>query len=198
MGQSWNFAGILSFLSVLRRPQLAVPHFVIPNLAYLRVNGLRECGVKAVAFDKDNTLTRPYSNSLEPEFETTWKECQKVFGKDNLVIISNSIGTDDDPGHVQVSSGMSVQVLCHQDKKPAGSQVLLDHFPGLKPGEIAMVGDRILTDIAYGHRAGAVTILTRQVISIQGDNPAAALVGHERQERMMEWDRMGRLTIPLR
>lgn len=40
-----------------------------------------------------------------------------------------------------------------------------------------MIGDRLLTDITYGHYAKAVTILTRQVISVHGDNPAAALVG---------------------
>ncbi|KAI9230007.1 MAG: mitochondrial PGP phosphatase-domain-containing protein [Piptocephalis tieghemiana] len=172
MGQSWNISGILAFWNVLRRPQLAVPHFVIPNLAHLKVKGLRDCGVKAVAFDKDNTLTRPYSNTLEPEFERTWEECQQVFGRENLVIISNSIGTEDDPGY----TGVGVKVLRHQDKKPAGSQALLDHFPGLKQGEIAMIGDRLLTDITYGHYAKAVTILTRQVISVHGDNPAAALI----------------------
>jgi predicted HAD superfamily phosphohydrolase YqeG len=36
--------------------------------------------------------------------------------------------------------------------------------------QLAMVGDRLLTDIIYGHRARALTILTRNVLSTRGDN----------------------------
>ena len=54
---------------------------------------LKQCGIKAVIFDKDNTLTAPYSFTMEPRIERTVRECQKLFGYDHVVIFSNSAGT---------------------------------------------------------------------------------------------------------
>jgi predicted HAD superfamily phosphohydrolase YqeG len=87
-----------------------------------------------------------------------------------------------------------VHVIRHQEKKPAGSDVL-QHFAHFRPSEMVMVGDRvrcchdhylhdvsrvfilkqILTDIVYGNRLGMLTVLV-EPFTAKGDNPAAAAV----------------------
>lgn len=49
-------------------------------------------GIKAIIFDKDNTLTPPYSFTMENRIENTVRQCQKLFGYDKVVIFSNSAG----------------------------------------------------------------------------------------------------------
>jgi phosphatidylglycerophosphatase GEP4 len=67
--------------------------------------------------------------------------------------------------------------LRHTVKKPAGGQALLQRFENIaKPHQIAMVGDRLFTDILFGNLNGTRTILTRQIISDKGDNQVAAMV----------------------
>ena len=42
---------------------------------------------------------------------------------------------------------------------------------------MAVVGDRILTDILFGNLNGNFTIWTRQIVSEEGDNKVALFVG---------------------
>ena len=48
--------------------------------------------IKAVIFDKDNTLTPPYSFTMENKIENAVRQCQQLFGYDKVVIFSNSAG----------------------------------------------------------------------------------------------------------
>lgn len=41
---------------------------------------------------------------------------------------------------------------------------------------MAMVGDRVFTDVLFGNRNGMYTIWTREIISEKADNPVAAKV----------------------
>jgi phosphatidylglycerophosphatase GEP4 len=76
-----------------------------------------------------------------------------------------------------VEEALGVSVLRHTVKKPAGGQALLQRFENIaKPHQIAMVGDRLFTDILFGNLNGTRTILTRQIISDKGDNQVAAMV----------------------
>lgn len=62
-------------------------------LEHVVIISLKRCGIKAVIFDKDNTLTPPYSFTMEPKIEQAVRECQRLFGYDHVVIFSNSAGT---------------------------------------------------------------------------------------------------------
>ena len=96
-----------------------------------------------------------------------------------MVIVSNSAGTPDDKDDHQakaIESSLQVHVLRHQEKKPSGGQELLKHFHGVDPTEIAFVGDRALTDVVFGNNEGMMTILTRDVVTEEGDNPMAVRV----------------------
>lgn len=63
-------------------------HFIMK----LSCRRLKECGIKAVIFDKDNTLTPPYSFAMDHRTESTVRLCQDLFGYDHVVIFSNSAG----------------------------------------------------------------------------------------------------------
>ncbi|KAI8057020.1 mitochondrial PGP phosphatase-domain-containing protein [Syncephalis plumigaleata] len=177
MVQSWNLAGIRQALVLAARPQWTVPHILVNDIRGIDFEKLYANGVRAVAFDKDNCLTRPYEDHLAEELQDAWSQCRAVFAN-HICIVSNSAGTPDDHDYKQAKRAekhLGVPVLRHIEKKPACVNELCHYFSNynVKPSEIAMIGDRILTDVVYGHRIGAVTILTRQVLGEHGDNWAA-------------------------
>lgn len=71
-----------------------------------------------------------------------------------------------------------MKVLIHKEKKPSGGENLKKHFDPILPQEAAFVGDRILTDIIFGNQNGNLTIWTSNVVTEQGDNKAALIVGY--------------------
>lgn len=80
-----------------------------------------------------------------------------------------------------------VKVLRHREKKPACGQEILSVLnqsinsssikgdSDLKPGQIAVIGDRLLTDIVMANRMGMFSILVTDIITEHGDNPMAKL-----------------------
>lgn len=128
-----------------------------------------------------------------------WEECIRVYGKENIVIVSNSgmllfdilfkttAGTLDDIGYQhahRITKSLGVPVLVHTIKKPEGAELLLDYFKIKNASSIGVIGDRILTDIVYGNSIGisrhlfigSYTILTTKIIDIHGDNLFAILI----------------------
>jgi len=180
MVQSLNVSGILNAFRVFRNPSLIVPHLVVDDIRQIDFIKLKQQGVKVMAFDKDNCLTAPYHNNISSEFEPAWKLCKETFGRDRVIIVSNSAGTEDDSNHEQadqVEKALGVPVLRHTIKKPGGGDALLQRFHGVaKPQQMAMVGDRLFTDVLFGNLNGNITVLTRQIISEKGDNPIAAKI----------------------
>ena len=63
--QSWNPLALLATARTLvKRPGLLVPHVAVRNVDELNYDALRAAGVASIIFDKDNTLTAPYVDSL--------------------------------------------------------------------------------------------------------------------------------------
>ena len=84
-----------------------------------------------------------------------------------MLIVSNSAGTGDDPGHreaeiLQQTTGVSV--FRHSTKKPGcGPEVFayLKGIPGSKvtePSHIAVVGDRLFTDVMMANMMGSWSV----------------------------------------
>lgn len=104
-----------------------------------------------------------------------WSDCKTTFSKENVVIVSNSAGTEDDVGYKEaqkLEESLGVTVMRHKEKKPAGGH-FLESIPAQ---ETAFVGDRILTDVMFGNRNGNLTIWTNKVITEEGDNKVALVV----------------------
>lgn len=122
-----------------------------------------DAGVRAVVFDKDNTLTAPYALSLHPSAEPGLRQCVDVFGKENVAILSNSAGTNDDPDFEDakaIEESLGIAVIRHREKKPGGLDEVLKHFELTDPAAVCIVGDRALTDVVFGNLYGLLTIHT--------------------------------------
>ncbi|KAI8393926.1 mitochondrial PGP phosphatase-domain-containing protein [Radiomyces spectabilis] len=177
MVQSINVSGIVNAFRVLWNPSLAVPHIIVNDIRSIDFRQLKnKGGIQAIAFDKDNCLTAPYVPHIHPPFEKAWAECRQTWDKNKIVIVSNSAGTNDDKDYKEadkLEASLDVSVLRHAEKKPSGGEALAKHLGPIPASEVAMVGDRIFTDVVFGNLNGHLTIWTRQVITEDGDNKPA-------------------------
>ncbi|KAI0529707.1 hypothetical protein KFK09_002264 [Dendrobium nobile] len=165
VGQSLNSAGVASFLSVAtKKPHLALPHISVPDVRWIDWSELKRLGFRGVVFDKDNTLTAPYSLSLWPALSGSFDRCQAAFpGK--VAVFSNSAGLyqydpDGSEARTLEESIGGIHVIRHELKKPDGTAEDIEKYFGCPASDLIMVGDRYFTDIVYGNRNGFLTILT--------------------------------------
>lgn len=88
-----NIPGILAALSVAIRPGIVVPDVVVRDIRGLDWRSLYEAGVRAVVLDKDNCLTLPHQLAVVPAARTALDDAYDVFGKPNVLVVSNSAGS---------------------------------------------------------------------------------------------------------
>ncbi|KAJ2160067.1 hypothetical protein GGF46_002525 [Coemansia sp. RSA 552] len=179
MVQSFNIAAFRSIGSLLLRPSLLVPQLAVSDIRSIPFDSLQRSGIRFLVFDKDNCLTAPYVNTIHPPFQDAWAQCRSIFPRQNILVVSNSAGTPDDSNYMaarEVERELGVPVLRHTDKKPRCGAEILQAFGGAPPAEIAVVGDRLATDVAMANMCGMMSIWTRDIVSRQGDNRMAALV----------------------
>ena len=164
MVQSINTKALVTLASVIRRPYLAAPHVHVATISDVNYTAMKEkCGIKAVVFDKDNTLTAPYATEVHPNAEVGLRSALDVFGQSNVAILSNSAGTKDDPGYEdaeRIEKEMGIAVIRHDEKKPGGLEEVMKHFGDdiSDPSQLCMVGDRLLTDVVFGNLYGMLTV----------------------------------------
>jgi phosphatidylglycerophosphatase GEP4 len=161
MVQSINTKALLTLASVLRRPGLLVPQVSVSTISQVNYTALKEQGIAAIMFDKDNTLTAPYENTIHPLAAKGIDDALRVFGRGRVAILSNSAGTKDDPDYedaLLIETSLGINVIRHDEKKPGGLDEVLRHFQLSDPAELCMVGDRLLTDIVFGNLHGMLTV----------------------------------------
>ncbi|KAL7590545.1 hypothetical protein Lser_V15G36821 [Lactuca serriola] len=164
VGQRINVEGLLFSVSVItRNKQWVMPHVSVPDIRYIDWDALRRKGFEGVVFDKDNTLTAPYSLALWGPLASSVESCKSVFGN-NIAVFSNSAGLQEyDPDGRKARAleyVIGIRVIRHKMKKPAGSAEEIERHFGCDSSKLIMVGDRPFTDIVYGNRNGFLTILT--------------------------------------
>lgn len=135
-----NYPALTTLLTSLTyRPGLLIPHLVIPTLTSLSWTHAHSLGVRSIVIDKDNCLTSPRSDTLAPDLAQSWKECLEVFGRENVLIVSNSAGCGGETVGAQVVSRNlgGATVLVHPQRKPGGKCVkqVVDYFAGLAEDE---------------------------------------------------------------
>ncbi|GFR41616.1 hypothetical protein Agub_g2341 [Astrephomene gubernaculifera] len=162
MQQNFNSAGVGLFLSMFGGNQsLALPHLAAPDIRHVDWEGLRAAGFRGVVFDKDNTLSLPFALEVEPRLRSSLASCLRAF-EGRAVLYSNSAGLKQyDPEGEEarrMEAALGVPVLRHEDKKPAGGFAELESHFGCPVADLVMVGDRYLTDIAFGNRHGMLTV----------------------------------------
>ncbi|PWN37954.1 uncharacterized protein FA14DRAFT_159752 [Meira miltonrushii] len=167
-----NSAGVWAVLASFARPGLVVPHLIVNDIGDVDWNKLHKEGkVDHIIIDKDNCITLPLRDQIAPGLETAWSSLTNADFK-SILIVSNSAGSSDDPlaiGAEQLARKLGQRVLAHPHKKPAmgcAKQVVdVLSSEGEDVGNIAVVGDRITTDIVLANRINKV--LKRRKINSQ-------------------------------
>jgi phosphatidylglycerophosphatase GEP4 len=172
MVQSVNLQAIQTLFTIIKRPSLLLPTITIPNITQLPIDHLHSLNITTLLIDKDNTLTLPYESTIFPPFAETFKRLKNEF---RVVIVSNSAGSIDDLNNIQANQlqeSLGVTIHCSALKKPLGGKELLEKY-NVNSKEIAVIGDRLLTDIVFGNLIQCKTIWCSSEISTKNDNRVA-------------------------
>ncbi|KAL0362506.1 UNVERIFIED_CONTAM: hypothetical protein Scaly_1205800 [Sesamum calycinum] len=164
LGQRINLEGITCAVGILSKDkQLVIPHVSVPDIRYIDWAELKNRGFEGVVFDKDNTITAPYSLNLWAPLGSSLQQCKSLFGN-NIAVFSNSAGLYEyDPDGRKAGAledAIGIKVIRHKVKKPAGTAEEVERHFGCESARLIMVGDRPFTDVVYGNRNGFFTILT--------------------------------------
>ena len=135
-----------------------------------RLDRLKEIGINAIVLDKDNCITLPHQLNLHPSVVPALSQITRQFP---TAILSNSAGSFKDVGMKQadqLENSLCIPVIRHNSMKPFCFPKIINHFTTtlqLRDPKIAIVGDRLLTDILMGNLNNCYTILVDPLDSKQ-------------------------------
>lgn len=162
--QLFNASAVANISRLAYNPALCLPHLSVPSFDKLplplRIPG-HDVEIKAVVLDKDNCFAKDHDDKVWPEYAEIWSKLRQLYPNERMLIVSNSAGTYDDVDYAQaqkLENDTGVKVLRHPTKKPGCHQEIMDHFAqhGIhNPAEIAVIGDRLFTDILMANMMGA-------------------------------------------
>lgn len=110
-------------------------------------------GIRGLIFDLDSTLVAPRSGELTREV-SDWLERARAMFK--LAVVSNN---KKDPYIDEVKKLLDMPTIGRAAKPRRRAFLQALEILSLQPSEVAVVGDRPLTDVLGGLRAGMKTIL---------------------------------------
>ncbi|KAI5842295.1 mitochondrial PGP phosphatase [Tricharina praecox] len=171
----FNLSATVSVLRCLKNPALLYPQCTIATfdqLPYPLSSAFPgKPDIRAVVLDKDNCFATPYSLEVYPAYTKTFTRLRAEFPGDRLLIVSNSSGTSDDASHAEAAhleSALGVRVLRHSTKKPGCHGEILEFFRTSPDGigitradQIAVVGDRLCTDVLMANLMGSYAVWVR-------------------------------------
>ncbi|KAH3664813.1 hypothetical protein OGATHE_003628 [Ogataea polymorpha] len=150
-----NLSATLHFWKIVANPALVNPQLVVPTFQHLPHSIPH---IRGMVLDKDNCIARDNDDRVWPAYEERWSSLKKEY-PGRLLIVSNSAGTNDDvDGQAQrLEKNTGVPVLRHSTKKPGCWPEIVAWFEqrGVAPHEIAVVGDRLFTDILMANMMGS-------------------------------------------
>lgn len=151
-------------------PQLSIPTF---NDLPVPIGS----NIKAVVLDKDNCFAYPKDEKVWPEYLEKWETLKKHYPGKRLLIVSNTAGSSDDKDHEQarkLESITGIPVLRHSIKKPGCQEEIMQYFVRNRivdsPSEVAVVGDRLFTDIIMANSMGAYGVWVKVGVE-ESSNP---------------------------
>ncbi|KAI9796860.1 MAG: hypothetical protein M1825_006497 [Sarcosagium campestre] len=170
-----NLSAILSIPKVIRTPSLCLPHANVSTFAELPIPltaGLlpKHADIKAVVLDKDDCFALPRHNEVYKPFQDTFDRLRTAYPGRRMLIVSNSSGTNDDRNYAEAKElerNTGVTVLRHLTKKPGALTSIFEYFAqhpelrDIRPANIAVIGDRLLTDVVMANMMGAWAIWVR-------------------------------------
>lgn len=148
---------------------LLKPDFNLKNIYEIDLEALKEMGIKAIFFDLDSTIMVSKSGEYHEKTENWLKKVDEDFF---IAVISNNTKCE---YLEKVKSISSFQIIGNAKKPSTKAMRRLLTKINMKPQEVAIVGDRPLTDILAGKRLGAKTILVDS-INAHNEDVATRLV----------------------
>lgn len=139
-------------------PQLLRPDWVAPGtLAELSLERLLDQRIRALVLDVDRTLLPRRGHRMPDSVETWLRQAQRCMP---LHLFSNNPSRSR-IGSVAEALGVSYTTSAGKPRRGPLRQVLAEL--ALPPGEVAIVGDRVFTDVLAGNRLGLYTVLVKPV-----------------------------------
>ena len=92
-------------------------------------------------------------------------------------------------GGMEIEKALEIAVLRHKQKKP-GKIVELENYFECNIQELAIIGDRYLTDVAYGNRYGMFAAHVQPFTS-RGDNPLVKIIRPLEKSLVDLWKKSG-------
>jgi phosphatidylglycerophosphatase GEP4 len=175
-----NLSGSLNILRLFANPALCLPHHTVSSFDKIPVplseafttskTDNKRPDIRAIVLDKDNCFAIPHQNDIFPANKAKFDELRQAYPGSKLLIVSNSSGTGADPGFKDaelLEKNTGVTVLRHTTKKPGCSGEIMDYFRSrpdsqvTKPEQVAIVGDRLFTDMMMANMMGAHSLWVR-------------------------------------
>ncbi|EPE09631.1 had superfamily phosphatase [Ophiostoma piceae UAMH 11346] len=169
-----NLSASVNIFRLLARPSLCLPHGVVSTFndipvpldsAFAARSGGKKPEIKAVVLDKDDCFAFPESSEVWPSYQDKFNKLREAYPGRRLLIVSNTAGAlsyDKDRLLAKtVESGTGVTVLPHQTKKPGCGDEIMAYFRAhpetgvTEPHQIAVVGDRLTTDMMLANTMGS-------------------------------------------
>lgn len=165
-------------------PQATITNFnqlpVPLSSAFVSFSNCQKLDIRAVVLDKDNCFAKPKENNIYQPYNVCvqfhegqpfwygWKEkfqaLRDAYPGSRLLIVSNSAGTSDDVEGKEaklLEAATGVKVLRHSTKKPGCGPQIMEYFRDhaadanvTSPNQIAVVGDRLTTDVMMANMMG--------------------------------------------
>ncbi|MBM5807513.1 MAG: YqeG family HAD IIIA-type phosphatase [Cyanobacteria bacterium M_surface_10_m2_179] len=157
----------------LSLPQLLQPNLVAPGtLAELPLHQLLDQGIRALVLDVDRTLLPRHGHTLPAPMEAWLRRAQQTLP---LHLFSNNPSRSR-IGSVAEQLGVNFTTSAGKPRRGPLRRVLegLD----LPHGQVAIIGDRVFTDVLAGNRLGLYTVLVKPV------DPAGLPCRHDHWQRL--------------
>ncbi|KAK7430326.1 hypothetical protein QQZ08_003074 [Neonectria magnoliae] len=166
-----NLSASLNITRLFFKPSLCLPHHTVATFNDLPIpldkvfqkNG-RKADIKAVILDKDDCFAYPDSKEVYGPYKARFEELKAAYPGRRLLVVSNTAGASswdkDLKQAAVVEKNTEVAVLSHAIKKPGCGEEIMDYFrkhpeTGVThPSQIAVVGDRLTTDIMLANMMG--------------------------------------------
>uniref|UniRef100_A0A0B7K7W6 Phosphatidylglycerophosphatase GEP4, mitochondrial n=1 Tax=Bionectria ochroleuca TaxID=29856 RepID=A0A0B7K7W6_BIOOC len=169
---NFNLSATFNIVRILFKPSICLPHHTVSNFNDLPIpldkalqrEGRAATDIRAVVLDKDDCFAYPSQNEVYPDYKDKFEALQSAYPGRRLLIVSNTAGAQSwDPKlklAVEVEKNTGVSVLSHSVKKPGCGREIMEYFEQhpetgvTHPSQIAVVGDRLTTDMMLANMMG--------------------------------------------
>lgn len=142
---------------VLLRPTYLIPG----DVTDIDLSLLKSDGIRGLIFDLDSTLMAPHSGALTSQVESWLARARQDF---KVAVVSNNKRQE---YLEKVKDLLDMPVIGRAAKPRRWSFNEIRTIFELPPAEVAVIGDRPLTDILGGQRAGMKTVLVYPLKTMQ-------------------------------